>query len=167
MIQSEALEFGKTQFLHEIVSPFGNDKLVFLTPFDTDPNFVKASNALKNISIANPQQFNISHMLKNDLIFATKEGLMQLEEILESRQKNYFRNRSIPREELPYDKYLHKKESKKFAEWGQIIKPTLEDEEFQARLQEPGAELEIFTPSLQHYLEDLKAHNETSRGKEE
>lgn len=54
LIQDEALEYGKTQYLKEIVKPFGKDKLTVLTPFDVDTNFVRASSNLKNISIANP-----------------------------------------------------------------------------------------------------------------
>jgi len=37
----------------------------------------------------------------------TKNGLMQLEEVLESRLANHYRNKSVPRvETLPYHKYI-------------------------------------------------------------
>ena len=45
-------------------------------------------------------------MMRSDLIFVTKEGLLQLEEIIESRQANLYRNRNIPRGDLPHDKYF-------------------------------------------------------------
>lgn len=47
--------------------------------------------------------------MRSDLVFMTKEGLLQLEEILESRHANYFRNKRVPRPELPYDKYFPQK----------------------------------------------------------
>ena len=43
IIDSEALEFPKTAFLNEIIKPFGIDRLLFLTPFETDNNFIRAS----------------------------------------------------------------------------------------------------------------------------
>ena len=38
-------------------------------------------------------------MLRSDLIFLTKQGLTQFEEILTSRTLNLYRNRKIPKEE--------------------------------------------------------------------
>lgn len=34
-------------------------------------------------------------MLISDYVFVTKQGMLELEEILESRQDNYFRNRKV------------------------------------------------------------------------
>lgn len=72
----------------------------------------------------------------------------------------------MPRTEpLPSEKYLSKFGSKKskHPEWDDIIKPTLEDDKF-AELFVPSSQeddvkvdLEIFTPSLQQYLDDLRA----------
>jgi len=39
LIDTEAIEYGKTKFLNEIVSPFKQDKLLVLTPFEVDKNF--------------------------------------------------------------------------------------------------------------------------------
>jgi len=36
MIDTEAIEHAKTQYLNEILKPFMSDKLLFLTPFDQD-----------------------------------------------------------------------------------------------------------------------------------
>lgn len=46
LIESEAIEYAKTQYLHEILKPFGIDKLTFVTPFETDQNFLKACSHL-------------------------------------------------------------------------------------------------------------------------
>jgi len=59
---------------------------MFLTGFDQDSNFLKAASNLKNIEVKNPQQFNVREMLWSDLIFMTKDGLTQYEEVLSSRQ---------------------------------------------------------------------------------
>ena len=55
VIDSEVIEYAKTQYLHEILKPFGIDRLTFLTPFETDKNFTKACSNLKNVQITNPQ----------------------------------------------------------------------------------------------------------------
>jgi hypothetical protein len=82
--------------------------------------------------VKNPQDFNIDQILRSDLIFMTKNGLTQLEEVLESRLANHYRNKSIPRlESLPYHKYIEEHVpsiEKKNQEWRTIIKPTLEDD---------------------------------------
>ena len=39
MIESEAIEYGKTKYLNEIIKPFKNDKLLVLTGFELDKNF--------------------------------------------------------------------------------------------------------------------------------
>lgn len=36
LIDSEHLEFGKTKFLHEIIAPYKQDRLLFLTGFEVD-----------------------------------------------------------------------------------------------------------------------------------
>jgi hypothetical protein len=53
-----------------------------------------------------------------------------LEEVLESRSHNLYRNKKVPRfESLPYEKYLPKynPKSRQYPEWTNIIKPTLEN----------------------------------------
>ena len=39
MIESDKIDYGKTSFLDEIIAPFKNDKLLFLTDFTMDKNF--------------------------------------------------------------------------------------------------------------------------------
>ena len=75
LIESEEIEYMKTKFLHEVLKPYMTDRLTFLTPFEADDNFSKACRNLNNVKLANPQQFNIQHLLRSDLIFITKTGL--------------------------------------------------------------------------------------------
>lgn len=43
LIDTEKIDYGKTKYLHEIVAPYMQDKLLFLTGFDVDKNFKLAS----------------------------------------------------------------------------------------------------------------------------
>jgi large subunit ribosomal protein L4 len=43
LIDSEKLDYGKTKYLNEIISPFKQDRLLFLTPFEVDKNFELAA----------------------------------------------------------------------------------------------------------------------------
>jgi large subunit ribosomal protein L4 len=53
-IDTEALEFPKTQLLQAIVEPYGIDKLCFLTPKETDVNFKLAASNLQNVNLKSP-----------------------------------------------------------------------------------------------------------------
>lgn len=93
-------------------------------------------------------------MLKSDLIFMTKTGLSQLEEVIESRVTNNYRNKKIPLlESLPYEQYIGKHVSKRSQDpdWTNIIKPTLDHETMQEQ-----QDLHIFTPALYDYMQELK-----------
>ena len=104
IIETEKIDHLKTNYLNKVLEPYKPDKLTFLTGFEPDDKFVYSARNLQNIIIKNPQQFHITDLLKSDLIFMTKDGLTQLEEIIESRITNLYRNKKIPREEkeLPY-----------------------------------------------------------------
>ena len=54
MIDSEAIDYAKTSYLDKILLPYKGDHLTFLTPFDVDPNFLRASKNLRHINIRNP-----------------------------------------------------------------------------------------------------------------
>ena len=43
IINSESIEHPKTKYLHEILEPYKQDKILFLTHFDVDKNFELAS----------------------------------------------------------------------------------------------------------------------------
>lgn len=40
LIDNEKLDYPKTKYLHEIISPYKRDKILFLTPFNADENFI-------------------------------------------------------------------------------------------------------------------------------
>lgn len=54
LIESEQIEYLKTKYLFEILKPYMSDKLTFLTPFESDNNFVRACSNLSNVKVANP-----------------------------------------------------------------------------------------------------------------
>jgi len=71
-------------------------------------------------------------LLKSDILFLTKTGLLQLEEVLECRIANSYRYKKIPhKEDLSYWKYIGKFESKRWKDpdYNEIIKPTLTHED--------------------------------------
>ena len=74
---------------------------------------------MRNVDIKTPQEFHVPSLLRSDLIFMTKEGLTQLEEIIVSRHANLYRNKRVPRqEELLSEKYLPEfKKSNVSREW--------------------------------------------------
>lgn len=147
LIDSEKLDYYKTKYLMEIMKPYESDRLTFLTPFDCDRNFELACRNLKNITIRNPQQLHVPDLVRSDLIFMTKKGLQQYEEILLSRTMNMYRNRKVPRTfELPSAKYLpvHIPRSRQNPDWENIVKPTLD---LGDSLKDQ--ELQILTPSLE------------------
>ena len=55
IVDSESMDFGKTKLLHEIIKPYKNDRLTFLTPFDASANFLNAASNLANVTVRNPQ----------------------------------------------------------------------------------------------------------------
>lgn len=98
---------------------FAQKKVLFVTPLEPDVNFSRAISALDYRWMISPQDLNVKDMLNADYVVITKKALEELELILESREKNLFRNRKLPREELPYDSMgLHK--SKKLDHWEQV-----------------------------------------------
>lgn len=54
LIDSEVLDYGKTKYLHEIIAPFKQDKLLMLTGFEIDKNFELAAQNIQNLTHVNP-----------------------------------------------------------------------------------------------------------------
>jgi len=54
LIESESIEHSKTKYLNEILKPYIGDRMTFLTEFDTDANFIKASRNINNVYWKNP-----------------------------------------------------------------------------------------------------------------
>lgn len=75
LIETEALNYGKTKYLNEIIQPFKQDKLLLLTGFEVDKNFELAAANIGNLRHVNPHQFNLPSIMRNDWVFATVKGL--------------------------------------------------------------------------------------------
>lgn len=91
-------------------------------------------------------------MLRSDLIFMTKTGLEQLEEVIECRTLNSFRNKKIPKEEsFGYERFIgtHNPKSRLTPEWTNIIKPIVTSDEV-------PEQLDVLTPSLSKLHYDLR-----------
>mmetsp|Transcript_24052 Transcript_24052/g.18347 ORF Transcript_24052/g.18347 Transcript_24052/m.18347 type:complete len:86 (+) Transcript_24052:493-750(+) len=55
LIEDEHLEKPKTLLLNEILKPFGVDKLLFVTGFETQNNFLFAQKNIPNVKLLGPQ----------------------------------------------------------------------------------------------------------------
>lgn len=99
--------------------------------------------------VRTPQQFNVPELLKHDYIFVTKQGLIDLEEILEQRKFNYFRNRKAASDDsIARSQYklmdVYERE---------IIRPILEADEIEGYDEEKP--LVVQSESLKGYIDDL------------
>jgi large subunit ribosomal protein L4 len=131
VVDSESIKYPKTRYLEAVLSKFKNDRVLFLTGFKQCSNFMQASSGLQFLTVKNPQQFNVPDLMRSDIIFMTKQGLQDLELVLEGREANYLRNRVVPSEEtLPHMKYIHTHEpkSRQDPDYEKIIKPIKENE---------------------------------------
>ena len=147
-IDSEELDYPKTQLLEAIVSPFRSDKLCFLTGSSPDSkNFQLAARNLKNIRVQTPGLFHVPDLLRNDYIFTTKQGLIELEEILELRHFNCYRNRKIATNDA-----IMRAQSKKIDPFEkEIIRKIIDAEE----LDGDNVPLSIQSETLKSYVDDL------------
>lgn len=156
LIDSETIEFGKTKYLKEIMKPFGEDRLLFLTGFEFDKNFELAAANIPNLTHVNPHQFHFPPIMKNDWIFATVKGLQDFELLMENKEANLFRNKKVPRGKLAYDDLIKPailRQQKKHDHFEEdIIKGILEREEWE----DEDKPLEIYSESLKGYIHDVK-----------
>jgi len=99
-----------------------------LIPQDPDnENFEFAARNIKNVVVKRPQQFHVPDLLRNDYILCTKQGLIDLETIIEARVANSYRNKKIPN-----DARIEEKRNKFFDSYdNEIIKPILESDELE------------------------------------
>jgi large subunit ribosomal protein L4 len=96
-IDTEDIEYPKTQLLAQIVKPFQIDKLTFVVATDpTNDNFERASGNIKNVTMKKPQSLHVQDLLTSDYIFITKQGLIDLEGVISQREGNLYRNRKMP-----------------------------------------------------------------------
>ena len=157
-VDTEELEWPKTQLLEAIIDPFKQDKLCFLTGNETaNNNFSLAARNLKNIRVKTPGQFHVPDLLKHDYIFVTKQGLIDLEAILESRHQNYFRNRKVASEQAI--EFAQSKVIDRFER--EIIKPIMGAEEIENYNDE--LPLAIQSESLKGYVDDLRRLQQEER----
>lgn len=88
-------------------------------------------------------------MLTSDYIFVTKDGMNELESVLERRHDNYFRNRKVSSAEH-IEHIIHKRQNP----WERdVMLPILEA----AESPEDQKPLDFVTPSLQQYIDDLRS----------
>jgi large subunit ribosomal protein L4 len=127
VIDSESLEYPKTQLLEAIIKPYGIDKLLFLVPEETDKNFIFASRNLQNVVLKKASEFNVPELLRSDFVFMTKQGLQEIEMVIEKREGNYFRNKKTTRPEIIAAKQAKRKDT--FV--SQIMEPILEQGELE------------------------------------
>jgi len=146
-IESESIEHAKTKYLKEIVEPFGFDKLLFVSGHEPCPNFELASSNIRNLQLRRPSEFKLPDMLTYDRIFITKDGLAGIEEILEAREKNAYRNKKIPHPDVDIDE-LREKRRDSFER--NIIRPIRDAEDVDDK------PLELLTPTLKTYIDDLR-----------
>jgi len=149
-VDTEELEYPKTQFLEAIVAPFKQDKLCFLTASEpNNNNFMLAARNLQNMRVKTPGVFNVPDLLKHDYIFVTKQGLIDLENVLEARHANYFRNKKVATESS-----IQRAQSKVIDKYERdIIKPILEAETLENY--DDSVPLVLQSDSLKSYVDDL------------
>ena len=96
-----------------------------------------------------PSKFNVPDLLKHDYIFVTRQGLIDLEKIIEDRQTNYFRNRKVATESS-----IQRAQSKVTDRFErEIIRPILDTEELEGY--DDDLPLAIQSESLKSYVDDL------------
>lgn len=156
-IETEELEYAKTQVLAEIMAPFDIDRITFLTPTTPETkNFELAARNIKNINVVKPQQFNVPDLLNSDYIFVTKQGLIELEDVLESRRDNLFRNKKVPNAASLERNRLKRMDP--FEE--EFIKPILDAAEIEGHSDE--LPLELQSETLKNYIDDLRKLQESA-----
>lgn len=152
-IESEELDYPKTQLLESILKPFSRDKLCILTPADpVNNNLDLAARNLGNVRVKKPQEFNVPDLLKNDYIFISKQGLLDFEDVIMSRHQNYFRNRKVSRPEH----IANVIENRRDVFEKHIITPILTGDEEALDGYDDDKPVTILSESLKGYIEDLQ-----------
>jgi len=150
-IDTEEISVHKTQVLEEIISPFRNDKLCFLTSSKINENFQRAASNLSLLKLKSPHKFHVPDLLTNDYIFITKQGLIELESIIEARHENNFRNKKAQTA-----KSIEKWKERKIDPFEKsIILPIRSADKLEGF--DPKKPTFITTDALTNYMQDLKA----------
>jgi len=151
VIDAGQIEYPKTQLLEHIIRPFGLDRLLFLTPSSKQQDhFEMAARNLQNVTLKNAQQFNLPDLLRTDYIFLTKQGLVELEEVIEKRHENLFRNKKVPTEDGILRSRLRAMDHFE----RDIIDPTLNSKKIKGY--DDDLPLIVQTPALKTMVKDLR-----------
>lgn len=151
-IDKEDLEHPKTKVLASILQNFKTSRLLFLTPMKPCENFMKAVSNIPNAKVINPKDFNVKDAIKNDFTIITKQALSELELIIDSREKEVYRNKRLPRPVLPMDALLGYSPTDK-VDFFDEVKKEIEQYPFN-----PEKEVEVYSKSLQGYLEKAEEY---------
>jgi hypothetical protein len=151
-IDKEDLEHPKTKVLASILQNFKTSRLLFLTPMKPCENFLKAVSNIPNAKVINPRDFNVKDAVKHDFTIITKQALSELELIIDSRDKEAYRNKSLPRPSLPMDQLLGYTPGEKIDFFDQVRKE-VEGYDFN-----PDTGVEVYSKSLQGYLEKAQEY---------
>ena len=112
-------------------------------------NFALAARNLQNVRVKAPGQFHVPDLLKHDYIFVTKQGLIDLEDILDSRKYNIYRNRKVAS-----DSAIERAQSKVIDKFErEIIRPIIDAEEIEGYNDQ--LPLAIQSETLKGYVDDL------------
>jgi len=92
IIDSEKIDEPKTKLVSKILNNTfdENYKLLLITSYKPDPNFLRAQENIFNLEVAKPNTINIIKLLKADKLLITKEGLDEMMQDLKDRTNNMF-----------------------------------------------------------------------------
>lgn len=126
------------------------DKLCFLTGAEpANKNFELAARNLKNIRVQRAGKFSVPDLLRNDYIFVTRQGLIDLEQSIERRHENYFRNRKVATQAA-----IEKAQNKRMDPYEkEIIRKIIDAENVDGF--DDRKPLSIQSESLKRYVQDL------------
>jgi hypothetical protein len=128
-----------------------------LTGKTADENFMKAASNLQLIKTKDAQKFHVPDLLTNDYVFITKQGLIELEAILEARHSNYFRNKK-----RASDTSIAKWTDRKLDPFEKsIIKPIVSSESIEGF--DDSKPIDITTAALRRYISDLAKMQQQSQ----
>jgi hypothetical protein len=107
--------------------------------------------------VKKPAEFNIPEILRSDFVFMTKQGLQEIEAVMEHREGNYYRNKKVSRPEVIAAKVAKRKDT--FVR--DIIEPILEEDQIENF--DDSLPLQIQTPTLKTYIDDLRRMQEEAK----
>ena len=89
-IDSEELDIHKSKLLNHLLKPFGDNRILIVPKQEPCRNFELAIGALQKRDYVRPKSLSVKAILKCDYLLITKQGLLDLETILDGRKCNYY-----------------------------------------------------------------------------